>query len=208
MSSYDAYVYVDEFVHICNGIRMIRNGVHMACEFAHMYNVQCHAYEWVMSRIRLSHVTQEYLFCATSSSRSRSLVCMRHVTHMTELCHARIPFKNTFIAQHRAADRVHSCVGVMSHTWLTYVTQEFLCYPTTSSRSSSLVCMSHITNMTESSHVNDQGMSRNNTLPAQQRAADRVTAHAWWIMPRVWLSYVTQAYLFRATTSGRSNLTY
>jgi len=46
----------------------------------------CHTYEWVMSHIRMSHVTHMNESCHTYE-RVMSHIWMSHVTHMNESCH-------------------------------------------------------------------------------------------------------------------------
>jgi len=72
-------------------------------------NESWHTYVWVMSRTRLSHVT-EWTSHVTHTNEAchtcsivMSHICMSHITHMNESC--------------------RTYEGVMSHKWLSYVTR-------------------------------------------------------------------------------------
>jgi len=100
-----------------------------------MINESCHAYEWVMSHIRMSHVAHMKEPCHTYDSASFlfggycGLIWMRHVTHTNEACHT-----HEWGMCKRVCTRTYTCIRTytneachthewgMSHAWMRHVT--------------------------------------------------------------------------------------
>ena len=74
-------------------------------------DVWCHIYEWVMSRIWMSHVTYMNESCHIYE-RVMSHIWMSHTTYMNESCHIKI-WGLSFVTLRRL---------VMSHIWMSHVT--------------------------------------------------------------------------------------
>ena len=95
---------------------------------AHM-NESCHLYAWVMTHVRMSHVTQITLRVEH--------IWMSHVTCIIESRHT-----DHDLCRTRMNESCHVYEWVMSHVWMSHVTQIPFCVEH--------VWMSHVTCMNES----------------------------------------------------------
>ena len=107
-------------------------------------------------------------------------MCGSHVTHMTDLCHARIPLlpnneqQIEFTCVHES---YHKYDWVKSRKWPRYVTQQYPSCATTSSRSSYRTCMmNHATRMTELCHASIP-FPRNNERQIKSHILTSRTTH-------------------------------
>jgi len=119
-----------------------------------------HAYEWVKSRIRMSHVTHMNESCHTRRS---------HVTHTNESCHT---WRSHATHTNKSC---HKYEWDMSHTWRSHVTRK---------RDTSHAWMSHVIHSKEPCHTHEWVMShtrRNHTTHMNESCHmhERVMSHIW-----------------------------
>jgi len=92
-------------------------------------NESCHTYEWVVSHVRMSHVTSLHIWAGdftcewvTSHMKQICRVWMSHVTRMNESCHTYIC--NVWIGHViYMNESCHTNEWVMSHVWMSRVTR-------------------------------------------------------------------------------------
>jgi len=127
-------------------------------------NESCHPYEWVMTRIWLSHVMSHMRMSHVAhKNESRHIykwvmwhIRMSHVTHKYEPCHTHLRTRGPW----------YTHKSVMTHIWMrhvTHMTESCHTYEWVTSH----IWMSHVTRMNESRHTYE------------------------WVMSHVWMSHVT-----------------
>jgi len=129
-------------------------------------NETCHAYEWVMSHIWISHVTH----ISSSHGPFRCFVCvyawvtshiwMSHVAHMNSSCHTFPHPTNPFIASSVYMNESrHTYEWVMLHIWISHVAnissshESFHCFVYVCEWVMSRIWMSHVAHMNETCHA-------------------------------------------------------